>query len=75
MIDGETYDVYTDVRNPGVFRLNSNLGWKIAETRYGTWNANLRIRNLTNSIPNTAATSANPYQRGRSFWFEVKYSF
>lgn len=75
VVNGETFDVYGDVRNAGVFRLNSNLSWRFLETRHGTWSSNLRIRNLTNSIPNTTATATNPYQRGRSFWFEVKYTF
>lgn len=75
VVDGETFDVYQDVRNPAILRANVNLSWNFLRTRHGNWHADLRVRNVTNSIPRTTATSANPYQRGRSFWLEVKYRF
>lgn len=74
-VGGLTVPVYEDVRNSAILRANVNLRWNIIETRYGSWQTELRVRNVTNSLPRTTATAANPYQRGRSFWLQVQYRF
>jgi hypothetical protein len=74
-VDGQTYEVYRDFNNPSILRLNANLRFNIYNGERGRLDMEVRIRNLTNDLPNTSASTANPYQRGRSFWMEMKYRF
>lgn len=75
-VDGVDYDEYEFIKYKSYLELNLNSRFQVYKSsQYGNAFVDLRINNLLDTSPKTSTSNALHYERGRSFWLGVEYSY
>lgn len=73
--DGTRYDVYDVVTRDPYLETDLNIDYLFPQTGYGRLGMEVRISNLFNELPHTSFSADDPWQRGRSVWLGVNYTY
>ena len=73
--DSVRYDVYDIVTRDPYLETDVYVDYTLPATSWGEVGLEARISNLFNELPHTDFSSSNPWQRGRTIWLGVNYTY
>ena len=73
--DGARYDIYDVVVRDAYLETDFNVAYAFPETAYGALELEARVSNLFNELPHTDYSDDDPWQRGRTIWLGVNYTY
>jgi hypothetical protein len=72
---GVTHHIFEDYTFKPRFTMDLTASYRLAETKFGTYDVNLAVQNVFDDTSNSIASDETPWLRGRSVWLGAAATF